>query len=53
MHAMLVFFLGGGCAIVEHPLLLQLRSEMAAERGIAVLECVCMDDAVLKGIGAA
>jgi hypothetical protein len=32
---------------------LQLRSKMAAERGQAVLECICMDEDVLKGIGAA
>ena len=38
---------------MEHPLLLQLRSEMAAERGQAVLDCICMDEEVLKGIGAA
>jgi hypothetical protein len=34
-------------------LMLQLRSEMGAERGQAVLDCICMDEAVLKGIGAA
>eukprot|EP01052_Picozoa_sp_SAG31_P035761 SAG31_NODE_4359_length_3313_cov_2.107032_1_plen_406_part_00 len=32
---------------------LELRSGMKAERGQAVLECICMDEAVLDGIGAA
>ena len=30
-----------------------MRSEMTAECGQAVLECICMDDDVLKGLGAA
>ena len=34
-------------------MMLQLRSEMGAERGQAVLDCICMDEGVLKGIGAA
>ena len=32
---------------------LQLRSEMGAERGQAVLDCICMDGDVLKALGAA
>ena len=34
-------------------LMLQLRSEMGAERGQAVLDCICMDGDVLKALGAA
>ena len=30
-----------------------MRSEMTAECGQAVLECICMDDDVLKALGAA
>ena len=33
--------------------LLQLRSEMGAECGQAVLDCICMDGDVLKALGAA
>jgi hypothetical protein len=32
---------------------LQLRSKMGAERGQAVLDCICMDEDVLKALGAA
>jgi hypothetical protein len=32
--------------------LLSLRSEMESQRGQAVLDCICMDDKVLKGLGA-
>jgi hypothetical protein len=34
-------------------MMLQLRSEMGVERGQAMLDCICMDEGVLKGIGAA
>jgi hypothetical protein len=30
-----------------------MRSKMAAECGQAVLDCICMDEEVLKGLGAA
>eukprot|EP01052_Picozoa_sp_SAG31_P022550 SAG31_NODE_1798_length_7243_cov_4.509518_1_plen_247_part_00 len=33
--------------------MLGLRSEMVSERGQAVLDCICMDEEVLTGIGAA
>jgi hypothetical protein len=38
--------------LIAHAVL-QLRSEMVVERGQAVLDCICMDEDVLKGIGAA
>ena len=33
--------------------MLRLRSELTTERGQTMLECICMDEAVLDGIGAA